>query len=92
MKAHDYLNRARVLDAEIYRLQTEYITIQIQILDAISKLDDREERIILLEYYGNGKTWQEIADALGMTYNTVNTIRRSALKHMEGVLVDNDSG
>ena len=91
MTAHDYLNRARVLDAEIYRLQTEYINTQMQILDAISKLDDREERIILVEYYCNGKTWQEIADALGMTYNTVNRIRRSALQHMERELSDNDS-
>ena len=92
MTTHDFLNRARVLDDAIYQLQTEYINVRAQLVDAISQLQDRSERIVLLEYYCNGKTWSDIAEDLGVTYNTVNRIRKSALQHMEGIIVDDDSG
>lgn len=86
MTTHEWLNRARVLDDELFKLQSQFIDVKIQLVDTITKLEDRSEQIVLLNYYCNGRTWNEIADSMDISYNTVNRIRKAALQHMEGVL------
>ena len=86
MSAHEFLNRGRVLDEQIYKLQSEYIDVKIQLIDAIMKLDNPDEQVVLMEYYLNGRTWGEVAVIIGRTYNTVNRLRKSALQHIEELL------
>lgn len=86
MSAHEFLNHGRVLDEQIYKLQSEYIDVKIQLIDAIMKLDNPDEQVVLMEYYLNGRTWGEVAVIMGRTRNTVNRYRQSALQHMEEII------
>lgn len=61
MTTLEWLNRGRVLDDEIYRLQKEYLNVQYELFEAISKLPDRQDRIILIDYYCSGLTLAMIA-------------------------------
>lgn len=88
MSAHEFLNRGRVLDEQIYKLQSEYIDVKIQLIDTIMKLPDPDEQLAMMEYYLNGRTWGEVAVIMGRTYNTVNRLRKSALQHIEELLND----
>lgn len=78
----EWMNRGRVLDAQIYRLQSEYIDVLIQLVDAISQLDDRRERIALYEYYCNCRTWAEVASILELSYQQTLKVKASALEKL----------
>ena len=88
MTTAEWLNRGRVLDKEIVRLQNKYIDVLIELVSAISKLPDREERIILYEYYCSGQTWETVAEHLSVSYNQVFRIKRDAIQHLQGLLRD----
>ena len=83
MTTLEWLNRGRVLDKEIYRLQKEYLNVQYELLEVISKLPDRQDRIILIDYYCSGLTWAMIAENLGVNYKTIDRMKNKALQHLE---------
>jgi len=79
----EWLNRGRVLDDKIYRLQKEYLNVHYELFEAISKLPDRQDRIILIDYYCSGLTWAMIAESLGVNYKTIDRMKNKALQHLE---------
>ena len=83
MTTLEWLNRGRVLDDKIYRLQKEYLNVQYELLEVISKLPDRQDRIILIDYYCSGLTWAMIAENLGVTYKNIDRMKNKALQHLE---------
>ena len=72
--------------AEIEKKVSEWIVLKIDLVNAITKLSDRRERVLLINYYCNRMSWTEAAADLGLTYQHVCRIRKSALKNMEAVL------
>ena len=55
-------------------------------LSAIYLLSDRTERIVLIDYYLNWKTVNQIANELQYTTENVFRIKRRALKNLEKLL------
>ena len=60
-----------------------------ELLRALSKLDEREQRIISLKYWSDCSN-KEIAELLGLSYSNVSTILARALKRMKKFYMMND--
>ncbi len=54
----------------------------ISIKDGMSRLHDRERRIIQLRFF-DGKTQVEVADSIGISQAQVSRLEKSALEHMK---------
>ena len=89
MTIQEWMNRGRVLDDQIYKLQTEYIAVQGELLDAIRKLPDTTDRAILIAYYCAGKTWNEIAEEFQLTRQQIYRNRDAALNELEKIIRGN---
>ena len=74
--------------AAVEQKVNEWIVLKMDLVNAITKLSDRRERILLINYYCNRMSWTEAASDLGITYHHVCRIRKSALKNMEAVLIE----
>ena len=64
----------------------EQISMKAEILDTIMKLDDRRQRLVLMEYYIEMKTWEQVAVDLNYSYMHVTRIHGYALKEIQKVL------
>jgi RNA polymerase sigma-70 factor (ECF subfamily) len=56
-----------------------------QVLDALDRLPDEQRAAVRLAYYG-GRTYREVAAALGITYDTARSRLRLALGHLRSGL------
>lgn len=64
----------------------DQIALKAEILDTIMKLDDRRQRLVLMEYYIEMKTWEQVAVDLNYSYMHVTRIHGYALKEIQKVL------
>ena len=55
------------------------------LLDAISKLDEREREILNLRYFV-GKTQMEVSDSVGISQAQVSRLEKNALEHIKKCL------
>ncbi len=72
--------------AEIDQKVNEWIVLKMDLVNAINKLSDRRERVLLINHYCNRMSWRRAAADLNLSYRHVCRIRKSALKNMEAVL------
>ena len=105
MTAKQWLNRARVLAAELDRMLaegpgsdvkaahaaaeakfSEWTMTKTEIFNVAYKLNDRRERIVIIDYFCNRMTMLEIAENLNVTIRTAFLIKRSAIRHLGEVL------
>lgn len=56
--------------------------VKTEIVNAAYKLQDRRERIVLIQYFCNRLTVREIAADLGLTLKQTFNIKRDAIKHL----------
>ena len=71
-----------LVDAKI----DEQIAIKSEILQTIMKLSDRRQRLVLMEYYVEMKTWEQVAVDLNYAWRHVMRLHGMALKSMQEVL------
>ena len=71
-----------LVDAKI----DEQISMKAEILATIMQLNDRRQRLVLMEYYVEMKTWEQVAVDLGYAWRHVMRLHGMALKTMQGVL------
>ena len=64
----------------------DQIAMKAEILDTIMKLDDRRKRLVLMEYYIEMKTWEQVAVDLNYSYMHVTRIHGYALKEIQKVI------
>ena len=64
----------------------EQLKLKAEILNTISKLQDRRMRIILTEYYLNMKTWEQVAVDLPCSYMHVTRLHGYALNEIQKML------
>ena len=71
-----------LVDAKI----DEQIAMKSEILQTIMKLSDRRQRLVLMEYYVEMKTWEQVAVDLNYSYMHITRIHGYALKEVQKVL------
>jgi len=64
----------------------EQIQIKTEILEAISQIRDRRQRMVLMEYYVNMKTWEQVAVDIGHSYQHTHRIHGYALRSIEKII------
>ena len=71
-----------LVDAKI----DEQIAMKAEILNTIMQLEDRRQRLVLMEYYVEMKTWEQVAVDLNYSYMHITRIHGYALKEVERCL------
>lgn len=67
---------------EKYKMRlSAYLTLKIEIDDAVQKLP-HDERLIITEYYLNGLTWNEVSDKLFISLSWCYKLHNRALKRL----------
>ena len=61
--------------------------VKAEILDTIGRLDDSRERIALQKYYIDMLSWEQVAVELNYTWRQTMRIRKTALEHIETIIM-----
>ena len=64
----------------------EQIELKAEILRTIMQLDDRRQRLVLMEYYIEMKTWEQVAVDLNYSYMHITRLHGYALKEVQRLL------
>ena len=64
----------------------ELVHIKAEILETINRLPDRRQRLVLISYYVDGKTWEQTAVDMNYSYMHVTRIHGYALQEIEKML------
>ena len=71
-----------LVDAKI----DEQISLKAEILNTIMQLEDRRQRLVLMEYYVEMKTWEQVAVDLNYSYMHITRIHGYALKEVQKLI------
>lgn len=64
----------------------EQIALKAEILSTIMQLDDRRQRIVLMEYYIEMKTWEQVAVDMNYSYMHITRLHGYALKEVQKII------
>ena len=64
----------------------QQIALKAEILNTIMQLEDRRQRLVLMEYYVEMKTWEQVAVDMNYSYMHITRIHGYALKAIQEVL------
>ena len=64
----------------------QQIALKAEILNTIMQLEDRRQRLFLMEYYVEMKTWEQVAVDMNYSYMHITRIHGYALKAIQEVL------
>ena len=64
----------------------QQIALKAEILNTIMQLEDRRQRLVLMEYYVEMKTWEQVAVDMNYSYMHITRIHGYALKEVERCL------
>ena len=82
---HKY-DRLVELESMIDEKIDEMVGLKKEILSTIMRLDDRRQRLVLIEYYIDTKTFEEIAVDLHYSWRQVHRVHAAALKAVEKIM------
>lgn len=82
---HKY-DRLLELEGVVAEKIDEQIRMKKEIIETISQLKDRRQRIVLTEYYLNMKTWEQVAVDINYSYMHVTRIHGYALKEVQRII------
>ncbi len=71
---------------EIMQKISDWLSVRLELFRAIQALPDRQDRLVLMEYYLNGQTIQRIAEESGVGQDAVFRQKRLALKNLGTML------
>ena len=74
------------LEALVDSKVDEQIELKAEILRTIMQLDDRRQRLVLMEYYIEMKTWEQVAVDLNYSYMHITRLHGYALKEIQKLL------
>lgn len=74
------------LEALVDSKVDEQIELKAEILRTIMQLDDRRQRLVLMEYYIEMKTWEQVAVDLNYAFRHVIRLHGMALKALQQIL------
>ena len=64
----------------------QQIALKAEILKTIMQLEDKRQRLVLMEYYVEMKTWEQVAVDMNYSYMHITRIHGYALKAIQEVL------
>lgn len=76
-----YIGDIVEMEEKIQSELCELVVLKKQILTALEKVENREERLLLTYRYLNNESWEQIAVDLSVSMSTVHRIHASALKN-----------
>ena len=79
-------DRLVALEDEIDKRVDELINVKQEILGLINQLANRNQRIVLMSYYLNMKTWEQIAVDMHYSYDNIMRLRKLGLIEVERIL------
>lgn len=82
---HKY-DRLIELEALVDSKVDEQIELKAEILRTIMQLDDRRQRLVLMEYYIEMKTWEQVAVDLNYSYMHITRLHGYALKEVQKII------
>lgn len=82
---HKY-DRLVELDDLINQKINEQIALKAEILKTILKLNDRRHRLVLIEYYLNCKTWEQVAVDIHYSWRQTMNLHGNALQEIQKIL------
>ena len=82
---HKY-DRLVELEALVDQKVEEQIQMKAETLCTIMQLDDRRQRIVLMEYYVEMKTWEQVAVDMNYSYMHITRLHGYALKGVQKIL------
>jgi len=71
------------LKAEFRGKMDEYLELKKKVFRQINELKDSRHQLVLMHYYVNGKTWEETAVEMKISYRWVLSLHGQALKEFE---------
>lgn len=74
------------LEALVDSKVDEQIELKAEILRTIMQLDDRRQRLVLMEYYIEMKTWEQVAVDLNYSYMHITRLHGYALKEVQKII------
>jgi DNA-directed RNA polymerase specialized sigma subunit len=74
------------LEALVDSKVDEQIELKAEILRTIMQLDDRRQRLVLMEYYIEMKTWEQVAVDMNYAFRHVIRLHGMALKSIQQIL------
>ena len=69
------------MEQKIHVELCELVLLKRNITQAINRMENREERLVLTYRYLSNKTWEQISSILSVSIRTVHRIHQSALNH-----------
>ena len=82
-------DRLMELESLIDHKISEQLSLKAEILETISKVRDRTQRIVLTEYYLNMKTWEQVAVDISYSYQHTHRIHGHALQEVNRIINSN---
>ena len=64
----------------------QQIALKAEILNTIMQLEDRRQRLVLMEYYVEMKTWEQVAVDMNYSYMHITRLHGYALKEVQKIL------
>lgn len=74
------------LESMVDKKIDEQIDLKAEILNTIMQLDDRRQRLVLMEYYVEMKTWEQVAVDLNYSYMHITRLHGYALKEIGKII------
>ena len=74
-----YADYTRLIDRRI----DELYAVKQEVMTAVSKLEDGVLRTLLIEYYINGKTWEQVAEDMNYSRMQIHRLHNKAIDVME---------
>ena len=76
-----YIDEIDEMKQKIHAELCELVLLKRNITQAINRMENREERLVLTYRYLSNKTWEQISSILSVSIRTVHRIHHSALNH-----------
>ena len=76
-----YIDEIDEMEQKIHVELCELVLLKRNITQAINRMENREERLVLSYRYLSNKTWEQISSILSVSIRTVHLIHQSALNH-----------
>ncbi len=83
-----WLNKKDELDHEIRVLEETLENLKVEVILKIERIDSENHKIILIKRYFEGKSWEDIRNALFTSKATIYRWHDEALAKLDGVLKD----
>ena len=82
------LDKLVELESEIDNKVDDLVSVKTEIYRTLCKLPDRNQRLVLIAYYLDMTTWEQIAVNMNYSYQHIMWIRKKAIEEVDAIIKD----